>query len=387
MPLLIIIYLAFIGLGLPDSLLGAAWPSMYEELSVPVSYAGAISMIVSFGTIFSSIQSDRLSKRWDTGKITAISTTVMAISMFGFSISHSFWALCLWAIPYGIGAGSVDAALNHYVAVHYASRHMSWLHCMWGIGTMIGPYVMSYVLQKNESWNSGYRLMTWIQMLLACILIAALPLWKKSNHHQANKIRTEEKSEVLSLRAILHVPGAIEVMLTFFCYSALESTMILWSSTYLVLHNGISSEAAAKYASLFFIGITIGRAINGFLTYRFSDTQMIRIGQAGILVGILALYISAGNTLTIAGLVCIGFGCAPVYPSIIHATPMHFGTDKSQALIGVQMASAYVGTCFMPPLFGLLANHISIKLFPIYLTILLLFMIVMHECLCKKTAR
>ncbi len=395
--LLIVIYLAFIGLGLPDSLLGSAWPSIYVEFDVPVSYAGIISMTIAIGTILSSLQSDRLSKRFDTGKITAVSVAMTAIAILGFSFSHSFWLLWLWAIPYGLGAGSVDAALNNYVALHYPSRHMSWLHCMWGIGTIVGPNTISYILTNGGTWHTAYRYMAFIQMVLTAVLVISIPLWRKnrelmSEGEQGSESLTEAKKQentpsdkAPSLTEIMKIPGAKEVMVTFFCYCALEQTAMLWSGSYLVLHNGIAAETAASYASMFFIGITVGRGINGFLTYRFTDTQMIRLGQGILAFGIFVMFLPFGNLVTILGMVLIGLGCAPIYPCIIHATPDHFGKQNSQALIGVQMASAYVGTCLMPPLFGVIAGAVTVSLLPLYLLLLLLLMIVMHELLIRKT--
>lgn len=383
--LLAIIYLAFISLGLPDSLLGSAWPSMYREFSVPVSYAGGISMIIAAGTIVSSLQSDRLTLKLGTGKVTAISVLMTAIALFGFSCSHSYWELCMWAIPYGLGAGCVDASLNNYVALHYASRHMSWLHCMWGIGASLGPYVMGFALSNGQGWNMGYRYIGILQILLTAILLLSLPLW------QARKtvVKDEDTSgtsadKPLSLKQIVRIPGAKEVMITFFCYCALEQTAGLWASSYLVLQWGVSSETAAGFASLFYIGITVGRAFSGFLTLKLNDTQMIRLGQGLILAGLVLLFLPFGQTTALLGLILIGLGCAPVYPSIIHSTPEHFGAERSQAMIGVQMASAYVGTCLMPPVFGLMANHIGVFCFPFYLLAILILMAFMHEKLLKS---
>ena len=385
--LLAIIYLAFISLGLPDSLLGSAWPAMYKELSVPVSYAGGISMIIAIGTIISSLQSDRLTRRFGTGKVTAFSVLMTAAALFGFSISHSYIALCLWAIPYGLGAGSVDASLNNYVALHYESRHMSWLHCMWGVGASLGPYVMGYALSGGQGWNMGYRYIALLQIALTVILLFSLPLWKQKQDVKAGDHSGDESNNPLSLPEIIHIPGAKEVMVTFFCYCALEQTTGLWASSYLVLRRGLSADTAAGFASLFFVGITAGRALSGFLTLKFNDTQMIRLGQGGILAGILLLLLPFGNGSALAGLVLIGLGCAPVYPSIIHSTPEHFGVEKSQAMIGVQMASAYVGTCLMPPVFGLIANHISAALLPLYLLVILALMIFAHGEMLKKVRR
>ena len=382
--LLVIIYLAFISLGLPDSLLGSAWPTMYQEFSVPVSYAGGISMIIAAGTIVSSLQSDRLTKSFGTGKVTAASVLMTAAALFGFSISHSYAALCLWAVPYGLGAGSVDASLNNYVALHYASRHMSWLHCMWGIGASLGPYIMGYALSGGQGWNMGYRYIGILQVALTAVLVFSLPLWKKQATSDTGQAGGEGKARALMLGQILKIPGAKEVMVTFFCYCALEQTAGLWASSYLVLRRGLPAETAAGLASLFFIGITAGRAFSGFLTMKLNDTQMIRLGQGLILLGIVLLLLPFGSTGTLLGLVMIGLGCAPVYPSIIHSTPEHFGADKSQAMIGVQMASAYVGTCFMPPVFGFLANHIGVFLFPVYLLAILALMAAMHEKMLKR---
>ncbi len=382
--LLLIIYISFISLGLPDSLLGSAWPSIYPELAVPVSYAGMISMIIAAGTIISSLQSDRLTRKLGSGKVTAISVATTALALFGFSISHSFWQLCLWAIPYGLGAGSVDASLNNYVALHFASRHMSWLHCMWGVGASVGPYIMGYALTGGQSWQMGYRCIAVLQIFLTVILIFSLPLWK--NRLAAADGDTDNSSKPLSLHEIFLIPGAKEVLITFFGYCALEQTAGLWASSYMVMKNGLTTEKAASLASLFFIGITIGRAISGFVTMKLNDTQMIHLGLAIIFIGIVIILLPFGTGSTMTGLILIGLGCAPVYPCIIHSTPDHFGADRSQALIGVQMASAYIGVLLMPPLFGLIANHISIGLYPVYLLTILLCMAVMHERLIRKTA-
>ncbi len=384
--LLAIIYLAFISLGLPDSLLGAAWPSMYPEFQVPVSYAGIISMVIALGTVISSLMSDRLTKRLGAGLVTAISVAMTALALFGFSFSHSFWVLILWSIPYGLGAGSVDAALNNYVALHYKSRHMSWLHCMWGVGASAGPYIMGFALSHGQNWNGGYRYIGILQVILTFILFISLPLWKKEKKDAASE-SDATSDHILTLREIFAIPGVKSVMLMFFCYSAIEQTSGLWASSYLVLHKGVAPETAATFASLFYIGITIGRAISGFITMKLNDTQMIRLGQGIIFLGVLALFLPLGSTISLIGFILIGLGCAPIYPCIIHSTPDHFGADRSQAIIGVQMASAYVGTCLMPPVFGLIANNITVALLPAYLILFLVLLSVMHEILIQKTRR
>ncbi len=382
--LLAIIYIAFISLGLPDSLLGAAWPSMYGGLGVPVSYSGIVSMIIALGTVVSSLQSDRLTCLLGAGRVTAISVGMTAAALFGFSVSGQFWMLCLWAVPYGLGAGSVDAALNNYVALHYASRHMSWLHCMWGVGAAVGPAIMGYALTGAGGWPYGYRITSLIQIALTVVLFLTLGLWKKpvSAAEEAAAPRGP-----LSLGEIVRIPGAKAVMLSFFCYCAVEQTAILWSASYLVLQKGVSPEMAASFASMFFIGITVGRALSGFLTMKLNDVQMVRLGIAIALLGLVCMLLPLGELPSLIGLILIGLGCAPIYPSLIHATPANFGADKSQAIIGVQMASAYIGTSFMPPLFGLIAQHITPALFPWYMLAFLGIMAAAHEVLVKTCAK
>ena len=380
--LLAIIYISFVSLGLPDALLGAAWPLMQVDLHVPVSYAGGISLIIAIGTVISSLLSDRMTRWLGSGKVTAISVGMTAVAIFGFSVSTSYWQLCLWAIPYGLGAGSVDASLNNYVAIHYASRHMSWLHCMWGLGASIGPYIMGAALTGGMGWNTGYRIIALLQAVLTAVLFCSLPLWKT---RKAEPDLNGNRSKPLTLKQIFALKGAREVMLAFFCYCALEQTCILWGSSYLVMVNGLDEETAASLASLFMLGLTFGRFLSGFVTYKLNDTNMIRLGEAIIVAGIAVMLLPLGTAATMVGLALIGFGCAPIYPCIIHSTPEHFGEDNSQAIIGIQMASAYVGICCMPPLFGLIANHITPALLPGYLAAINAVMILMSEGLNRKT--
>lgn len=377
--LLALIYLSFISLGLPDGLLGAAWPSMYAELSAPISAAGVIFIIISAGTVASSLLSERLNLKLGPGKVTAFSVAMTAAALMGFSSCTSLWQLCLWAVPYGLGAGSVDACLNNYVALHYASRHMSWLHCMWGIGASAGPYIMGAVLTAGGHWSRGYQLIGLMQIVLTAVLLLSLPLWKKSASDSG-----ESDREPLSLRQVSRIPGVKAMLLSFFCYCATEQTVGLWAGSYLVLHRGMAAELAASFAGLFYMGIALGRGLNGFFTLKFSDTQLTRAGFCIILLGIAAVLLPLGNTAALIGLSLIGLGCAPVYPSIIHATPGRFGAEHSQAVIGVLMASAYLGNCLMPPLFGLIANHISISLLPVYLLLILAVMASMHETALKR---
>ena len=356
--LLPLIYLSFVSLGLPDAALGAAWPAMYGPLGAGLSWAGGVSMIIALGTIVSSLLSQRLNRALGTGRVTALSVALTAASLLGFSASGSYWQLCLWAVPYGLGAGGVDAALNNYVALHYASRHMSWLHCMWGLGASLGPWIMGRVLTAGKVWNMGFFLLAVIQLVLAGILFCSLPLWKKDEDGE------QESGAVLSLGQVLAIPGAKQVMLAFFFYCAAEQISGLWSGSFLVLHGGLSAQDGAQLAALLFLGVTLGRALSGFLTMKLSDRQMVLLGLSVAALGSAVLPAADGAVGYGAGLLLVGLGCAPIYPCIIHLTPQTFGREQAQAMIGVQMACAYTGTCLMPPLFGLLAEYVGVGLLP-----------------------
>lgn len=378
--LLPVIYLAFISLGLPDSVLGAAWPSMYGELGAALSWAGIVSMIISLGTIVSALSSERLTLRLGTGGVTAVSVLLTAVALLGFSLSGQFWQLCLWAVPYGLGAGSVDAALNNYVALHYESRHMSWLHCMWGLGASAGPVIMGRAL-AGGSWQGGYRTIALLQFALTAVLLLSLPLWKRP---QANVEGAEFKPHPIP--ELLRRPGVPQVLVCFFCYCALESTAGMWAASYCTLVRGIDAGTAARWASLFYVGITVGRGVSGFLTMKVNDQNMIRLGQALIAAGTVLILLPTGQGTLFAGLITVGLGCAPIYPSIIHETPLNFGREVSMSMTGLQMATAYVGTCLVPPLFGLLAQYVTPALYPWALAVILVLMFVMAESLHRKTA-
>ena len=375
--LLPIIYLSFISLGLPDALLGSAWPSMYTELNVPLSSAGLISMIIAAGTVVSSLMSERLTRRFGPGKVTAFSVGLTAVSLGGFALSSSYWQLCLLAVPYGLGAGSVDACLNNFVALHYASRHMSWLHCMWGIGASVGPHIMGRAITAGQSWHAGYGYIAVLQIVLTFVLLMSLPKWKQPTDSGAQS----RPMEPVTLRQALFIRGVREVLTCFFCYCALEQTAGLWASSYLVLKNGLPAEKAASLAALYYMGLTVGRALSGFLTLRLDDRAMVRTGFVLILLGVVCVPLGGGATL--AGLVILGLGSAPIYPCLIHSTPGFFGPGNSQAIIGMQMASAYVGTCLMPPLFGLIAQTVSVALYPLFLSVFLAVMFISFEKLMK----
>ncbi len=374
--LLAVIYLAFIGLGLPDSLLGSAWPAMHLQLNAPLSFAGVISMLIAGCTIVSSLLSDRLTRRFGAGKVTAFSTALTALALFGFSLSNRLWMVCLWAIPYGLGAGAIDAALNNYVALHYSSRHMSWLHCFWGVGASISPYIMGFCLTASGRWQSGYRTVGLIQIVLTALLFLSLPLWQGRGEETPDG--TPDKP--LGLGGALRIRGVPAILLAFFAYCGAESSAGLWASSYLVKIRGDGPETAERFASHFYLGITIGRFLNGFIADRMGDKRSIRAGAAVMGLAALLILLPTGRPLpALIGLLLFGLGCAPVYPSIIHATPAHFGKENSQAIIGIQMAGAYVGSTLMPPLFGLLANALSLKLYPVWLLVLLALLVGMTE--------
>jgi fucose permease len=383
--LLSLIYVCFISLGLPDSLLGSAWPVMHVEIDAPFAYAGIVSMTISIGTIISSFFCDRIVRLLGSGRLTALSIALTAIGLFGFSQSSAFWMLILWAIPYGLGAGAVDATLNNYVALHFKAQHMSWLHCFWGVGASISPYIMSFALIKLDSWSMGYLIVSIIQIILSVFIFMSLPLWKNKVEDTSDTERNASKP--LSFGEILSIKGAVPCFLTFFSYCAFELTSSLWASSYLVQNRGIDEETASALASLFYIGLTFGRAVNGFLAMKLSDRFLIRMGASIVLCGVALLFIPTVPIFAIIGFIVIGLGCAPIYPCIIHMTPSVFGRDKSQAMIGIQMAFAYTGLCIMPPLFGFIAEHTSISLLPIYLLALLTLMAVMHETTVIKTKK
>ena len=379
--ILIVIYLSFISLGLPDALLGAAWPTMCGELSVPLSYAGGISMIISIHTVLSSLMSDRMNRWLGTGKVTAISVGMTAVALLGFSLSREYWQLCLWAIPYGLGAGSVDASLNNYVAIHYASRHMSWLHCMWGLGASIGPYLMGLAIHAGRGWRGGYHIIFILQFALTVILTASLPLWKE----RGSATETNHSAPPApGIRQTLRTPGVKKAMLAFAYYCGMEQSCMLWASSYLVLYSGMTEEAAAGCASFYVLGIAGGRLLSGFLTMKLSDYTLVRLGQGILLLGIAAMLL--GGSAVTPGLLLMGLGSAPIYPCMLHSTPGHFGEEKSQTVIGLQSASAFGGICCMPPLFGLIAQQLGVALLPWYLLALLLALTAAHESLNRKSA-
>lgn len=358
---LCMIYAAFISLGLPDSLLGAAWPAMQPALGVPLDSAGVLSMIVAGGTVVASLSADRMLHRFGTGRVTLVSVTMTACALLGYALAPGFWWLALAAVPMGLGAGAVDAGLNNYVALHCEAKHMSWLHCFWGVGTIIGPMILSAVLRVGGSWATGYRAVGLIQCAVSALLFATLGMWKRGNIQ-----REEHGAKALSVWEVLSLPGAKAGMVTFLCYCAVESTLGLWGATYISQVRGVDEATAASFGAMFYIGITVGRAISGFMAMKLLPKQMVRVGQALLALGCIFMMIPAGSTLSGIGLVVCGLGCAPIYPNIIQDTPVNYGAENSQAAIGVQMAFAYVGSTFLPSIFGALAGVGGYGLLPYF---------------------
>lgn len=374
--LLVIVYIAFISLGLPDAILGSAWTMIYGDLNVPISYAGLVTMIITGGTIVSSLFSGKMIKKFGTGKVTTFSVFLTAMALLGVYFAPSFIWICLLAIPLGLGAGAVDTALNNFVANHYEAKHMNWLHCFWGIGATSGPFIMSFYLLKENGWRSGYATIGIIQAILVVGLFLSLPLWRKFEDSNEEE---KESSTSINVGALLKLPGAKPTLIAFLCYCGIELTTGLWASSFLVFDSGLSAGVAAKWVSLYYLGITVGRFLAGFLSIKLNNKQMIRLGQVICLLGAVLLMIPFSNNFKLVGLILIGLGCAPIYPAMLHETPNKFGQDLSQHIMGIQMATAYVGSTIVPPLFGMLSKFSGFGILPGFLLIFIIVMLLSTE--------
>lgn len=369
--LLVFIYIFYIGLGVPDSLLGAAWPAIYSELSVPVSYASFISSIISCGTVFSSLFSTRVIAKLGTPRVTVLSTSLTAIALLGFSCSHNFLWLCICGIPLGIGAGSIDTALNNYVALHYTSMQINFLHCFYGVGVTISPYLMSLALSDNMNWRGGYRTVFFIQLTIAALSVISLPIWKKVKQ----ALPQEEPIRVLSLSQMLRRRKIWASCGVFLGISSLESTCLIWGSTYLSESVGMSADVAAALITFYFIGMTVGRLLSGLLTIKYSDWQIIFSGQAVIFVAIILLLMQTNAIITALGLFLIGLGNGPVFPNITHLIPGLYSKETSQSIIGIEMAFSNLSIMLTPILFGVVTTYTGVAIFPKFLLIMFLIMI------------
>lgn len=394
--LLIIIYLAFISLGLPDSLLGAAWPVMQGDLGAPLETAGLLFMTIACGTIISSLVSGRILKRYGTGKVTFVSVLMTAVALLGFHFAPSIIWLMVCAVPLGLGAGAVDTGLNDYVAVNYKARHMSWLHCFWGVGATLGPIIMAQFISGDSSWRNGYFLIAAIQFALVIILFFTLPLWKKVKINRNDRIleKSDELKDVINEKETNNKPlqtkGVKWALTTFFFYCGVEATVGLWGSSFLVNVKGISVATAAGWISFYYAGITVGRLITGFITYKVTNRTLIRWGQLLALSGAIILVLPLPSAFSFVGFIIVGLGLAPIFPCMLHETPTRFGKEHSQTIMGYQMAFAYTGTTFMPPLLGFMASQMTIGIFPIVIVIFAVAMLLSSEklniILMKKNA-
>ncbi|MDF2904753.1 MAG: transporter [Herbinix sp.] len=382
--ILIIIYVSFICLGLPDSLLGVSWPLIRTEYNVSLSAVGPIYMMIAGGTIISSFFSGKVLNRFGTAKVTAVSTAMTALGIIGFYLAPSIHWFYLMTIPLGLGAGSVDAGLNAYVANHYKSHHMSWLHCFWGVGATVGPMIMSLFI-KDANWRRGYLTVALLQAALALFLFLTLPVWKKadaarrSNTPEHNIDTQTEKKEPNKESHLLKVKGVKPVLITFLFYCAAEGTLGLWGSSYLVQIKGLDASIAATWVAMYYGGITVGRFLNGFLTLKINNKQLVRLGLSILLIGVALLLLPLPTIFTMIGMMCVGLGCAPIYPCLLHETPVRFGEERSKSLMGIQMAVAYTGATFLPPIFGYVAGITSVAIYPIAILVYTLVMILCSE--------
>ena len=392
--LLMIIYLAFISLGLPDSLLGASWPAMQPDLGAPLETAGFLFMTIASGTIISSLLSGRLLKRYGTGKVTVVSVLMTAVALLGFQFAPSIVWLIVCAVPLGLGAGAIDTGLNDYVAINYKARHMSWLHCFWGVGATLGPLVMAQFISWDNSWRNGYFVISIIQFALVILLLFTLPLWKKVK--TKSNITIDEETE--DLKGIipnenpkdvkpLQVKGVKLALASFFFYCGVESTVGLWGSSFLVNVKGLSVVTAAGWISFYYAGITIGRLVTGFITFKISNRTLIRWGQLIALTGAVLLVLPLPSAFSLVGFIIVGLGLAPIFPCMLHETPTRFGKQHSQTIMGYQMAFAYTGTTFIPPLLGFFAAQSTIGIFPIVIVIFTAAMLLSSEKLNILLAR
>lgn len=390
---LIVIYAAFISLGLPDSLLGVAWPVAQKEFGASLGDAGYVSMVISVGTVISSLLSSRLLKRFGTGKVTMVSVLMTALALLGLGFVPSFVFMILLAIPLGLGAGAVDSGLNEYVAEHYESRHMSWLHCFWGVGAMTGPLIMSQYIGMGIDWRKGYLTVAIIQFVLVAVLIATLPLWDKVAQ-RTNKKKEEEEggeapeaesvitpatSEKQGFLAPLKIKGAKIALVSFFLYCGVEMTLGLWGSSFLISQKGIAAATAAQWVSFYWGGLTLGRLVSGFLAMKFNNQQMIRIGEITVLLGVVCLLLPLPDFVCLTGFVLVGVGCAPIYPCMLHETPVRFGKADAQSMMGFQMAICYTGSTLLPPFFGWIATNLNVSLLPVFLLVYIVIMLVSSE--------
>ena len=371
--LLIIIYIAFIGLGIPDSLFGTAWPAIYSEFELPISFGSFVTIIISCGTVLSSVISSKIISRLGTNKVSAYSTLLTALALLGFSFAPNLWVMCFWAIILGIGAGAIDVALNNYVAIHYSATHMSFLHCFYGVGVSVSPYILSLVIAGNFGWRGGYRIAFAIQLIITLLLFLSLPLWRKA--HGGENESEENTHKDLSFGSVLKIPGVKMMCSLFIASCAIECTCGGWGSTFLVEYKHLPAEKAAQIIMIYYIGMTLGRFLSGVLAAKLHSWKIIKLGQIVLGLALLLLILPGGVYLCALGMFLIGLGNGPLFPNFNYLTPENFGSDISQSVIGIQMASAYIGIMIAPTVCGLLGQVFGMVIFPFYLILFYAIMI------------
>lgn len=371
--LLIIIYIAFIGLGIPDSLFGTAWPAIYSEFELPISFGSFVTIIISCDTVLSSVISSKIISRLGTNKVSAYSTLLTALSLLGFSFAPNLWVMCFWAIILGVGAGAIDVALNNYVAIHYSATHMSFLHCFYGVGVSASPYILSLVIAGNFGWRGGYKIAFAIQLIITLLLFLSLPLWRKA--HGGENESEENTHKDLSFGSVLKIPGVKMMCSLFIASCAIECTCGGWGSTFLVEYKHLPAEKAAQIIMIYYIGMTLGRFLSGVLAAKLHSWKIIKLGQIVLGLALLLLILPGGVYLCALGMFLIGLGNGPLFPNFNYLTPENFGSDISQSIIGIQMASAYIGIMVAPALCGLLGQIFGMVIFPFYLILFYAIMI------------
>lgn len=374
--LLAVIYTAFIGLGIPDSLFGTAWPAIYREFSLPISFASFVTVTTSCGTVVSSLMSSQVIRRFGTARVSAFSTALTAVALLGFSFSGSFWLLILCAIPLGLGAGAIDTALNNYVALHYSATHMSFLHCFYGVGVSLSPYVLSLVISGPQGWRGGYRTAFAMQLVIALLLFLTLPLWKKVQGVRTDGESGEEKINALPVRKVLKLPGVKGMCLLFVASVGIEVTAGSWGATFLVESKGVTEDRAAWYVMFYYIGMAVGRFLSGVLAAKLHSWQIIRLGMVVLGVALVVLLLPVPPVWSAVGLFLVGLGNGPMFPNYNYLAPESFGPEVSQSVIGTQMAFSYIGVMLVPTVFGVLGQVVTVALFPAYLTVFFLVMVV-----------
>lgn len=376
--LLVIIYIAFIGLGIPDSLFGTAWPAIYTDFGLPISFGSFVTVIVSLGTIISSVISGKVIRFFGTKTVSAFSTLLTAVALIGFSLSPNLWIMCLLAVPLGIGAGAIDVALNNYVSLHYSATHMSFLHCFYGVGVSVSPYIMSLVISGNLGWRGGYKIAFILQAAITALMFFTLPIWEKV--HPEKNVDSQKENTKLSFGEIIKIQGVKLMCLLFFTSCAIELTCGGYGSTFLVEYKGISADRAATVIMIYYIGETLGRFLSGVLASKIHSWKIINYGVIILGTALVLLLLPSHAYISAVAMFLIGLGNGPLFPNFNYLTPENFGNEVSQSVMGIQMASAYIGSMLSPVICGILGQKIGMVIFPVYL---LMFYIIMVPSLKK----